>query len=182
MLAPKVREFLSERAFGQKVELNTPEMVKAISSNVVGFVTIASFVKALRKLVVEDRKPELISAGRLLSTVAGFPWSRPTVPAKKCIFNLVPCLNKLEESFAKFLEKADDVVRFSKLPERFGFVIEYTDSMGNLRHYESDFVVVDAGGVHYVVETKGQEDVNVEHKDRAATLWAENATALTGTP
>ena len=69
-----------------------------------------------------------------------------------------------------------------KLPEQFGFVIEYTDAIGNLRHYEPDFVAVLADGTHNLIETKGQEDVNVAHKDRAAKLWCENATLLTGQP
>ncbi len=34
---------------------------------------------------------------------------------------------------------------------------------------------------HYVVETKGLEDVNVAHKDRAARIWCENASILTET-
>ena len=157
-------------------------MVKAISSNVAGFVTIQSFVKELRKVVVEELEPELVNEGRRLSEMHGFPWSRPTVKAAKCVFNLVPCENKFEAAFAKFLQAADDVERFAKLPEQFGFVIEYSDSIGNLRHYEPDFVAVTADGVHHIVETKGQEDVNVAFKDRAAKLWVENATKLTGNP
>ena len=35
---------------------------------------------------------------------------------------------------------------------------------------------------HYIVETKGLEDTNVANKDRAAQLWCENATRLTGKP
>ena len=70
--------------------------------------------------------------------------------------------------------------RFAKLPEQFGFAIEYTDAAGNLRYYEPDFVAVTADGAHHLIETKGQEDVNVAHKDRAARLWCENATQLTG--
>ena len=31
------------------------------------------------------------------------------------------------------------------------------------------------------IETKGREDLDVSHKDRAARLWCENATLLTGT-
>ena len=69
---------------------------------------------------------------------------------------------------------------FAKLPRRFGFTIEYTDSATNLRYYEPDFVAVDLDGVHYVIETKGQENIDVAHKDRAATIWCENATLLTG--
>jgi len=89
--------------------------------------------------------------------------------------------NEFEREFARFLESASDVVRFAKLPSRFGFTIEYTDSATNLRYYEPDFVAVDDAGMHYVIETKGREDIDVAHKDRAATIWCENATLLTDT-
>ena len=81
LIAPKVREFLTASAFGKTVDINTPQMVKAIASNVATFVTITAFVTALRKVVVEDREPELIHAGRRLSELHGFPWSRPTLAA-----------------------------------------------------------------------------------------------------
>jgi type III restriction enzyme len=35
--------------------------------------------------------------------------------------------------------------------------------------------------LYYLVETKGREDVDVANKDRAAALWCESATRLTGT-
>ncbi|MCL4302263.1 MAG: hypothetical protein KJ077_41630 [Anaerolineae bacterium] len=54
-------------------------------------------------------------------------------------------------------------------------------NVANLRYYEPDFVVVTQDGVHHLIETKGREDVDVKHKDRAAQLWCENATLLTGT-
>ncbi len=37
-------------------------------------------------------------------------------------------------------------------------------------------------GTHYLIDTKGLEDVNVRHKDLAAQLWCDNATRLTGQP
>lgn len=95
------------------------------------------------------------------------------------MFNLVPCDNEFEKEFAQFLEKANDVARFAKLPEQFGFAIEYTDNAGNLRCYEPDFVVRTNDGTHYIVETKGLEDVNVAPKRRAAELGGENASRLT---
>ena len=49
-----------------------------------------------------------------------------------------------------------------------------------MRHYYPDFVAVDDLGVHHLLETKGREDVEVRNKDRAATIWAERATELTG--
>ena len=49
-----------------------------------------------------------------------------------------------------------------------------------LPYYEPDFVAIASSGVNYLVETKGREDVDVANKDRAAILWCENATRLTG--
>jgi type III restriction enzyme len=179
-LVPKVREFLETKAFGGPVNLDTKEMIKAIGSNVCQYVTVKTFVQALRDLVVEELEPHLLNADRHLAETPPFPWSRATAHAAKCIFNLVPCDNQFEKEFARFLEQSDDVMRFAKLPERFGFVIEYTDNAGNLRYYEPDFVAVIENEKHYLIETKGLEDVNVVHKDNAAHLWCENATRLTG--
>jgi type III restriction enzyme len=181
-LAPKVREFLETKAFGGPVTLNEPAMIKAISSNVAQYVTVKTFVEALRKMVIAELEPQLLHAGRPLSETSPFPWSRATFAADKCIFNLVPCHNEFEKEFAQFLQKAPDVQRFAKLPEQFGFAIEYTDSAGNLRYYEPDFVVLTGDGIHYIVETKGLEDTNVANKDRAAQLWCENTTRLAGMP
>ena len=139
-LAPKVREFLEKKAFGGSVDIGTPDMVKAIGSNVAQYVTVKTFTAALRSLVVQELEPTLLNVGRALSETPKFPWSRKTLEASKCVFNLVPCENELEKEFARFLENADDVTAFAKLPERFDFVIEYTDVSGNLRFYEPDFV------------------------------------------
>ncbi len=181
-LAPKVREFLEVRAFGERVDLDDPVVLKAINSNVAQYVTVQTFLKALRPLVVEELEPYLLNAGRNLSETPAFPYSRPTISALKSVFNLVPCGNEFEKAFGRFLESAPDVAAFAKLPEQFGFAIEYTDSNNNLRYYEPDFVVVAENGCRYLIETKGREDVDVANKDRAATLWCENATRLTGEP
>ena len=180
-LVPKVREFLETKAFGQKVDLDSRIMIEAISSNVAQYVTVKTFVEALRNLVVEELEPQLLNEGRKLSDTQPFPFSRPTCEASKTVFNLVPCDNEFEKKFAKFLEDASDVTAFAKLPEQFGFAIEYTDAVSNLRYYEPDFVAVLSNDTHYLVETKGREDVDVAHKDRAAQIWCENATLLTGT-
>ena len=178
-LAPKVREFLQDFAFGEKVDLDDSVMIKAISSPVAQHITIKAFVALLREVVVEDLQPFLESEGQPLSTCEPFPWSRPTTKAEKTVFNLVAADNQFEKSFAEFLQKAEDVERFAKLPERFGFTVAYTDSAANLRYYEPDFIAVTKDGVHHLIETKGREDVDVAHKDRAAILWCENATLLT---
>lgn len=180
-LVPKVREFLRDRAFGETVDLADKTIVRAIATSVAQYVTVKTFASVLRGLVVEELSPTLTAPGRQLSQTEGFPFSRPTFEASKTVFNLVAADNEFERDFAHFLQDAPDVDRFAKLPVRFGFAIEYTDSATNLRYYEPDFVAVDTNGAHHLIETKGREDVDVAHKDRAAKIWCENATLLTET-
>jgi len=180
-LVPKIREFLEHKAFGEPVVLSEKAMIKAIATSVAQYVTVKTFASALRGLVVEELVPTLEGEGRPLSGTEPFPFSRPTFEAGKTIFNLVAADNEFERDFAHFLQDATDVRAFAKLPQRFGFAIEYTDSATNLRYYEPDFVAVGYDDTHYLIETKGREDVDVAHKDRAAQIWCESATLLTVT-
>ena len=180
-LVPKVREFLAKHAFGEPVNLDEPAMIKAIAHPVAQHVTVKAFVAILRDVVIEERTPTLEGQGRSLLTCPSFAWARPMSDASKTVFNRIAAENKFELAFGRFLEKAADVIRFNKLPGAFGFSVTYTDSVANLRYYEPDFVAVTTDGVHHLIETKGREDLDVSHKDRAARLWCQNATRLTGT-
>jgi hypothetical protein len=57
---------LEKKAFWETVNLQQPAILKAISSNVAQYVTVKTFVDALRKLVVEELQPQLLHAGRKL--------------------------------------------------------------------------------------------------------------------
>jgi len=52
-------------------------------------------------------------------------------------------------------------------------------SQENLRVYYPDFVIFTKEGGHLIVETKGQEDIDVQYKDKRIVLWCEDATKLT---
>jgi type III restriction enzyme len=179
VLAPKVREFFEQKAFGHPADLSEPAVVKAMSTAVAHYVCVDVFKKSLQALTIEEQKPQLMEPARMLSACQPFPWSRPVWEGQKCVFNLVPCDNDFEREFAKFLDNAADVTAFAKLPRAFGFTVEYTDTAMNLRNYEPDFVAVDKSGTHWLLETKGQENLDVLRKDVAATRWCENASKLT---
>jgi type III restriction enzyme len=180
-LVPKIRDFFRYKAFGQTVELTDPLVVSAMRTQLTSYVVIKEFEKALRGLVVETKQPELLTANRWLSTTQPFPTSKQVLEAHKTVFNLVPCDNELESRFAQFLNKAPDVKAFAKLPEQFGFCIQYTDTAANIRNYFPDFVAVLDDGTHVLIETKGREDIEVAMKDNAADQWCANATLLTQT-
>jgi len=159
--------------------LNSQEAIKAISSNLAAFVVVKEFERALREKVVETRTPELITASRLLSITQPFATSKKVIESKQTVFNFVPCDNEFELAFGRFLDKAEDLEAFAKLPEQFGFCIQYTDSLANIRNYYPDFIARLADGSHWVIETKGREDIEVAMKDNAAQNWCETATELT---
>ena len=182
VIAGKVREFFARRAFGQEVDLDDNDLATVLARPAVGFLTVQGFARAIRPLIRQEREPVIESAPRYLSHTEPFPWSRPTCEASKTIFNLVAADNNFERQFAEFLQAAPDVIRFAKLPTKFGFKIQYIANTGNIRHYYPDFVAVDTNGQHHLIETKGLEDTNVANKDRAANLWCHNATQLTATP
>jgi hypothetical protein len=78
-----------------------------------------------------------------------------------------------------------DVAAFSKLPEVFGFAIEYTDPEAGfarsprLKVPSCKEIVVGHSGSHWLIETKGHETPEVQRKDEAAQCWCEDAAALT---
>jgi type III restriction enzyme len=180
-LVPKLREFFEFKAFGKRVDLEDPAIVKAMGTNLVSYVVVKEFEKALRDLVVEEKEPQLLAPKRMLSSTIPFPYSKKVLESKKSVFNYVPCDNDLEYRFAKFLDGAEDVKAFAKLPEQFGFSIEYPDSLSNIRNYYPDFIARMEDGTHWIIETKGREDIEVKRKDEAAERWCENASNLTDT-
>ena len=179
-LAPKLREFFESKAFGKTVDLSDPGVIKAIGSNIACFIVLKEFEKLLRDLIVEKNVPEIVDSGRPLSTTQPFPFSRIKMESKKTVFNYVACHNGYERNFAAFLDSAEDVESFAKLTEQFGFCIQYTDSLANLRNYFPDFVAKITDGAHWIIETKGREDIDVRMKDEAAKNWCRHATRLTG--
>jgi type III restriction enzyme len=179
LLAPKIREFFERKAFGETVDLYNEKVIRAMSSNISSYVVIKEFEKALREIVIEEKEPQLLSASRMLSTTPPFPTSKKLLEAKKTVFNYTACGNDFEYDFAKFLDKAEDISSFAKIPDQFGFCIQYTDTLANIRNYYPDFIAIADDGTKWVVETKGREDVEVKLKDNAAINWCKAATELT---
>ncbi|WIG61321.1 MAG: Type III restriction-modification enzyme helicase subunit [Ktedonobacterales bacterium] len=180
-LVPKVREFFAEKAFGEPVHLDEPQIIQAMARPAVAFVVKKLFTNALRSQIVEELEPQLLTDARTLADCAPFPFSNPNaVEGHKCILNYAPCSNDFERAFGRFLDGAGDIVAWCKIPDSFGFTIEYTDQSASLRYYYPDFVGITADGTHWVIETKGMESVEVAYKDKAARLWCDNATELTG--
>jgi type III restriction enzyme len=183
-LYPKVRAYVRERCFGGRVELDEISVRRALNDSALMDGIASLFSRRIGELTAEKRAVKVAGDPWRLGGTDEFLWRRHFTVADKTVFNVVACFNAFEADFAHFLDKAPDVVKFAKLCEHFtGFHIQYLKTGGALGTYYPDFAVVqqkDDGRVNWIVETKGQEDVEVAAKDEQMKRWCAEVTAATG--
>lgn len=179
-LAPMVRDYLKERAFERPVELDDKVILRRLAENDAQALVTGAFVQAIRALAITEREPTIEESALRVSDTPPFPWSRATVGGKRTVFNLTPVDSTLEARFATFLDKATDVAAWAKLTMNSRFALEYISQAGALRYYYPDFVLRLTDDTCLIVETKGQEDLDVAHKDRRARRWCADASRLAG--
>jgi len=180
-LVPKVEQFLREKAFGAAVDLDSKPVIQALSRPLTLALTEKVFFALVRPRLTDEAVPVVDNTPHLLSTTPPFPYSGKVADVKHTLFNLTPCGNDFEQAFARFLDGAFDVETFANLgnlPRP--LQLEYLDGEANLRLYEPDFVARDNAGRHWLLETKGREDLDVVRKDARAEQWCADVTALAG--
>jgi type III restriction enzyme len=180
-LVPKVEQFLREKAFGAAVNLDSKPVIQALSRPLTLALTEKVFFALIRPRLTDEAVPVVDNAPHLLSTTPPFPYSGKVADVKHTLFNLTPCGNDFEQAFARFLDGVFDVETFANLgnlPRP--LQLEYLDGEANLRLYEPDFVARDNAGRHWLLETKGREDLDVARKDARAEQWCADVTALAG--
>ena len=190
-LYPKVREYVANRCFGRKVDLED-EALRSHLARLELQEGIAKYLaRKIGELTVERRAIEFERADFRLSETKPFSWRRnlPPLEAEKTVFNYVATYNDFERRFAQFLDNACDVLRFASLATTeqgesgTQFRIDYLKPSGAIGFYHPDFVVVEStegGEIHWIVETKGRVWEDTEAKDTAMEKWCDCVTRLTG--
>lgn len=176
---PLVKRYVTEKLFDRVVDIEDPRVLFKLSSPEVQEQLIKLFVSTFKSMTFSEREPTTRDVIKLSGT-RPFPWPKLVFPADRCIFNYAPCDNDFEVLVAKFFDRADDVVAFSKIVPKIGFFIEYKDSENTMRIYYPDFVVVTDKRERLIIETKGLVDVDVEYKDKRIKQWCVDATRLSG--
>jgi type III restriction enzyme len=179
-LAPMVRDYLKERVFERPVELEDTVILRRLAENDAQALVVSTFTEAIRSLAIIEREPTITEDAFRVSDTPPFPWSRQTVEGERTVFNLTPVDSALEARFAQFLDRASDVAAWAKLTMNSRFALEYISRAGALRYYYPDFVLRLTDDSCLIVETKGQEDLDVGLKDRRARRWCEDSTRLAG--
>jgi type III restriction enzyme len=179
-LAPLVRRYLETRVFAEPVELEDKVVLRRLAENDAQELVKQAFAEAIRGLRLTEREATITETAIRMTETPPFSWSRATVECERTVFNLTAVDSDLERRFALFLDRADDVAAFAKLPVFGRFALEYIAASGALRYYYPDFVVRLVDDSCMLVETKGIRDQDVPFKDKRARRWSRDATRLTG--
>lgn len=178
ILFGKVKGFIEDGLFDQRVSLDDPNVIRNLSEPGVTKALFDTMKGAINRLTISDSGTTTVQDHiKVSGTRPAVVKNQPFIEARRSIFNKVVGDSGFELAFAEFLERADDVQAFFKNSEATGFRIEYQSAGGGIRNYYPDFVIRDTAGAIWIAETKGREDVEDPLKIARLRLWCEDATA-----
>ena len=93
---------------------------------------------------------------------------------KKSVFNRIIGDSHFELLFARFLEDCEDVVSYAKNYLAVHFKLDYVNADGDISNYYPDFLVKLSATRIFIVETKGQEDLDVPLKMARLKQWCDD--------
>ncbi len=181
LLYPKVKTFLRDHLFeASPVDLEDPVVLRNLAEPDAGKLVFDHFKAGINALTVQDSGTTHIEDRiRLRDTRPFRTQPRGFVVTKKSVFNRVvgeANAGGLELEFAAFLEAAEDVQAHAKNYMAVGFKIDYVRANGELSTYTPDFIVRDAAGAVWIVETKGREELDLPQKMARLRQWCADAT------
>lgn len=179
VLFDKLHNFIRDGLFDRVVDLDDPGVLRNLSEVAVTRALFDTFKGAINRLTVHDSGTTVVQDHiKVSGSRPQVVRRRPTLVARKSMFNQVAGDNDFELAFAKFLDDASDVQAFFKNTEATGFRLEYQSAGGGIiRDYLPDFVVKMTDGEIWIVETKGREDIQDARKWERLQLWCADATA-----
>jgi len=175
VLYRKLKEFVQNRLFDTRVDLESSNTLRNLAATVATKTTIETFKRAINELTVRDAgNPQVRDTIRLQDTPPFVVKDQPYMLPQKSVFNKIIGDSKLELAFASFLEGCPDVASYAKNYLAVGFKLDYVNSDGEIANYFPDFLVKLIDGRVILAETKGLEDVDVAPKMHRLYQWCED--------
>ena len=175
VLYGKVKYFIQDHLFGMSVDLESPNTLRNLSELAATKTLVETLKKAINELTINDRgDAEIKDTIKLRNTRPFVVKSQGYLMAQKSVFNRVIGDSHFELQFASFLEKAEDVISYSKNYFAVNFRLDYVNAGGDISNYYPDFIVKTTDKKIYIVETKGQVDVDVPLKMARLKQWCDD--------
>jgi type III restriction enzyme len=175
VLYGKVKVFVQDQLFDQPVELEDPNTLRNLSELAATKTLIETFKKAINALTIQDKGDAKIRDSiKLRQTRPFMAKEQEYLIPKKSVFNRIIGDRNFELRFARFLEDCDDVISYAKNYLAVHFKLDYVNADGDISNYYPDFFVKVSAKRIYIVETKGQEDLDVPLKMQRLRQWCED--------
>jgi len=175
VLYGKVKAFIQDQLFDRPVDLESPNTLRNLSEPAATKTLIETFKKAINALTVQDKgDAEIRDTIKLRQTRPFVAKDQGYLIPKKSVFNRIIGDSRFELLFARFLEDCDDVVSYAKNYLAVHFKLDYVNAAGDISNYYPDFLVKLSNKRIVIVETKGQEDLDVPLKLERLRQWCED--------
>ncbi|MFH1933610.1 MAG: DEAD/DEAH box helicase family protein [Pseudomonadota bacterium] len=175
VLYGKVKAFVQDDLFDRKVELESPNTLRNLSELAATKTLLETFKRAINALTVQDKgDAEIRDTIKLRQTRPFVAKEQGYLIPKKSVFNRIIGDSRFELLFAQLLEDCDDVVSYAKNYLAVHFKLDYVNRDGDISNYYPDFFVKLSNKRIVIVETKGQEDLDVPLKMERLRQWCED--------
>jgi len=172
ILYEKIKVFINIHLFDQKVDLNDLNTLRNLSEIEATKTIIETFKKKINELTVQDKGEAEINNYIKISKCRPFVIKdQEYLIPQKSLFNKIIGDSHFELEFAAFLENCQDVISYVKNYFAVQFKIDYQNSTGDISHYYPDFIVKVSDSEIYIVETKGEEDLDDPLKIKRLAQW-----------
>jgi type III restriction enzyme len=176
ILFGKVKDFITNNLFDEKIDLNNANILRNLSELDAIKTIVETFKAEINNLTVQDVGDTEIKNYIKISSARPFVvTNKKYLLPKKSIFNKIVGDSDFELEFADFLERADDVISFAKNYYEIHFKIDYKNASGAISSYYPDFFVKISSDIVYIIETKGREDLDDIEKIKRLKQWCEDA-------
>lgn len=175
VLYGKVKAFIQDQLFDRPVDLESPNTLRNLSEPAATKTLLETFKKAINALTVQDKgDAEIRDTIKLRQTRPFVAKDQGYLIPKKSVFNRIIGDSRFELLFARFLEDCNDVVSYAKNYLAVHFKLDYVNAHGDISNYYPDFLVKLSNKRIVIVETKGQEDLDVPLKLERLRQWCED--------
>lgn len=175
LIYEKVKDFIMNYLFKDKVDLEDPNIIKNIARLEVSKAIIETFRHQINLITVQNMPMSAILDKISIKNTRPFiTRQRDYIDPYKSVFNIIIGDSGFELEFAEYLDKCHDITSFTKNYLAINFKIDYQNTNGELSNYYPDFLVKKSENEVYIIETKGLEDLNVPLKLNRLKQWCED--------
>ena len=175
VLYSKVKEFIQKFLFDREIEIDDLNTLRNLSELEATRTVLETFKKKINELTVQDKgDAEIKDYIKLRQTRPFIAKEQGYIVPQKSVFNKIIGDSQLELEFAQFLEGYDDIISYVKNYMAVNFRIDYVNAYGDISNYFPDFIVKKSDKEIFIIETKGQEDLDVPLKMNRLKQWCED--------